>query len=532
MLNSKEISKFLILFLILIFQFTLVSKNNQVKEIDVILSSNSSIYIKTINNLQTNLNANFKLHFLSSIEKNQSKNFFEKLEKNSSDYIITLGYQATSQSLEYVKKKKIIYTLVNSPVVLNHLEVDNVCGINSDPSVDKFLEIVKEINPNAKNVISFFSSESGEILAKEGFYLADKFDILYNAVETKNKESIKNYLNKNKDDIEAIYLVPDPVLDKEVFDFISTFSKDNNIILMTPIPYLINLGVTFSITPFYSRIGILLGELSEKVSNGEDICKNNKIFHVQEYSFQLNKDYSKKSGLNIPENLVLRSENNSILLEGISQMEGGNIELAGIIMNEIIKKDPGNKTAKFFRDLSVRKLNKDKIQKYYKDAEEFLDKKMYSKARESFQKILTITPFSEDAKKGIENTLFLESEVRRRKGELNEKKGENIQAIIDYSDALKIYKQNDKAKKSLEALKQKERRNIPYYKEIASKYYNNRNYQEAENKFKEILLIDPSDKYASEYFQLSENKKRGMQKYLDCIKKNDKKCSLIWKEKK
>ena len=67
-------------------------------------------------------------------------------------------------------------------------------------------------------------------------------------------------------------MVNDPLYSNLEFETLSEFAKKNNIVLMTSFPALVKVGATFGISPDYSKIGVLTGQMANKLYAGTSTC--------------------------------------------------------------------------------------------------------------------------------------------------------------------------------------------------------------------------------------------------------------------
>ncbi len=517
-----------VLFFYLCFIFGIFSET----EIPVLLSSNSSSYITTLNSFQSKFDYPIKLKFLSSLNDEEQIEYFNEIEKNSPPFIITIGNQATFKARDNLINTKIIFTYVNSPSSNNFSSEKNLCGIHTDISIKEYFQVLKEISPKVKKVISFYSNKIGEFYSNEGEYYELAYDLDYRKISIQNKNSITKFLQSNQNEIDAIYLVNDPIYTPENFQVISDFAKKNKIILFSQIPFIVQLGATFSLTPFFSRVGIGLAELSKKVQSNEFDCKNAKGLSIKEFFLSVNQEYSNQSGILIPDSILKRSENSRLIVEAINSYEEGNVELSETIFDKVLKKDAKDIVANSYKteiNLQRKGINIDKL---FIIAEEEYKKKNLSLARETYKKILSVQPNNQFAKEKYEYLIFLNSEQDRIEGDRLERNGLILEAINKYSSSIVILPSNSKSKASLDNLRSKEKKNLSGYFVLALRQYNHREYDTAETSFKKILAINPGDKNANEYLKLTSEKKESMKKFETCYEQNDKKCKLIWQRKK
>jgi ABC-type uncharacterized transport system substrate-binding protein len=517
---------------VLFFYFLFLNLIFSESEIPILLSSNSSSYITTLNSFQSKFEHPTKITFLSSLSEEEQENYFNEIEKNSTPFIITIGNQATFRARDNLKKTKIIFAYVNSPSANNFSIEKNLCGVHTDISIKEYFNILKEISPSVKKVVSFYSNKIGEYYSSEGEYYELQYDIDYRKIPVQNKNSILAFLESNKNDIDAIYLVNDPIYNPENFQIVSDFAKKNRVMLFSQIPFIVQLGANFSLTPFFSRVGIQLAEISKKVKSNEFDCRNSKGISLKEFFLSVNKEYSAESGILIPDSILKKAENSRLIAEAINSYEEGNIELSETIFDKVLKKDSKDIVANSYKSEIILQRKGINIDKLFIQAEEAFKKKNLSLARETYKKILSVQPNNQFAQDKYENLILLNSEQERQDGERLERNGQVLEAIKKYSNSISILPTNQRSKTNLDNLREKERKNIPAYSIIYIRAYNHRDYDLAEEGFKKILAINPNEKNASEYLKLTVEKKESMKKFETCILENDKKCKLIWQKKK
>jgi ABC-type uncharacterized transport system substrate-binding protein len=102
-----------------------------------------------------------------------------------------------------------------------------------DISVGEFFQTLKDINPDAKSVYSFYSSPEGEHSASEGEYNDLKYKLYYHKIKVNTQNDFDSYLEEIKGKADAFYMVNDPLYGKDQFEKLSEFAKNNKIILMT-----------------------------------------------------------------------------------------------------------------------------------------------------------------------------------------------------------------------------------------------------------------------------------------------------------
>lgn len=498
--------------------------------IEILLSSNNSIYLTTLQSIQSSSKRKLNLHFTSGMNDTELKNFFEAIEKKNIPFLITLGPQASLLAKDNLTNTPILYSLINAPRGLGFNYKSNACGVHIDVPIQEFFRALKDIKPNISHVASIYSNSTGEQLVNEADYSDSLFGILFQKIKVESKSDFSEKLNQLKGKIDAFYIVPDSIYTQENFEIISNFARENKIILTTQIPFIVNVGTTFSITPYYARVGTFIGDLATEILSGKTKCKNGYAIAVKEFSLSLNKTYAEESNVSLPYNILKRAENSRLLIEGINFYEKGNLEVSSLVMDKILKDDPTNYTAFYYKNTINQRVNGDRIQDYFNKARDARTVKNYKKERDFYSQILNLQPENEIAKQSFHESLLLESEAERAEGERLENSNQIFAAIQKYLNSVKLLESNAKAKGDLTRLRQKELKNIPAYIQKGKSLYEARKYSDSEEMFQNILLVEPENKNAKEYLRLSKEKKLAMIKYENCIKEADKKCYLLWEK--
>ena len=512
---------------------TLFSTKLFAKEIvHVLLSSNSSSYITTLNTVQNRLDKQIEVTFLSSLNTVEEDEYFKKLENQKTKFLVTVGNVATSRAIQKLTNTKIIFSYVNAPSTKNYSSSQNLCGVHTDISIKEYFKTLKEISPQTKKVVSFYSNKVGEFYSNEGEYYEIEFELDYKKILVNTRADIEKYLENNKLDIDAVYIVNDPIYTPENFQLISNYTKKNNKIIFTQIPFITQLGAIFSLTPYFSRVGTLISELIQNVQSNKIECQNAKGPIIKEFYLNVNSDYARLSNIEIPLNILTRSQNSKLIVEGIHSYEEGNIDLSEILFDKVLKNDPDDSVANTYKaeiDFRKKGVNLDKLKT---EADKEFRLGNLSTSREMYKKLSGFLPNDKSVKEKLNLITELESEKERSLGEKFENKGEVFAAISKFNLAININPLNQKAKSNLESIRSKERKNIPSYSLIAIRLYNQRDYDASEEGFKKILAIDPNDKNANEYLKLSIEKKLSMKKFEDCLRTNDSRCKLLRKVNK
>jgi ABC-type uncharacterized transport system substrate-binding protein len=501
----------------------------QSSSIPILVSSNNGLYLSVLHNLQLSLKAKLELHYLTGMKDSEISDFLSQIQKDSPPFVIGLGNSAALLLKERLKNIPMLFSMVNAPKSKG-LEVESLsCGVNTDVPIAEFFRILKEIKPEIRKVNAFYSNASGEFILREGDYSASQFGLILEKAKLAPQEDIEAALQSIRG-LEAIYIIPDPLFTVEKFEAISKYAKENRLILFTQIPFLVNAGTTFSITPYFARAGNLVGEMGNDILSGKLVCKDGLAYSIKEFFFNINRTFAEESQIYIPSNLYKRANNNKILLEGIKFFEKGNYEISNLVMDKILQNDPANSTALYYKSLLNEKIHGEKMAELITKAKAAQAQNNYRLEREYYNKLLKLEPDNEEFKNKIQESFQEESEKERREGEILESKNQSILAIQKYLQSIKIYDKNAKTRANLESIRNKERVKIPKYFNHAKNQYDARNYEEAIALFKNILLIDSNHKNSIEYLRLSEEKRVAMEKFKECMRLKNKNCYLLWEK--
>lgn len=482
--------------------------------IEVLLSSDSTIYEEALAGLQTSYSKPVRIQYLDVITAEQPdlEQYFSHIEQKGPAAYVTFGIPATKAAIEYLDSVPVIFSMVNSPRMLG-LERKNLCGVSMDVSLEYFFHTLKTIRPDASRVHAFFSSEQGRYLAEEGKYLDYKHGLYYTTSSIRSSE-LSSALEEIRDTADAIYMVPDPVYDRKAFMEVSSFAKRNGIILMSPFPALVRLGTTFGYSPDYTNIGMKTGAMLERISAGSD-CSKELVKPSGQPVFSLNQDFAAQQNISIPESVRERARLSGLLNVGVDLFRENKLRSAKAVFESILNKDPGNPTVKHYRSLVIRRLTSDKTSIYFERAERFEARRNYPAARAQYSAVLQLNPDDPIAKTGFARTSRLYSEQETRRGQALAASDDPFAAMRAYQTAVSVWPDNQTAAAALATLRNEHSSNIPRYLSQAQGMYRARNYDRAIALFNNVLLIHPGHTEAVQYVQLSREKKAAIERLLE-----------------
>lgn len=495
---------------ILFFSYTLYSKESSKQVIEVLLSSDNYIYEQALYGIQTSLDYEVRISYLDVVlsEYNDPRVYFQEIEATGSPLMIVIGPSAASLAKENLVKLPIVFTMVNYPKSLK-LHDRNIAGVSIDVPVEEFFKSLKDISPNSRRIISFYSSNDTEYAINEGDY----FDIKHKMYYTK-KKIIPSELNKNLEEIKGQYdaflIISDPLFNRENFETISEFCSNQNMILISPFPALVKSGATFGLAPDYAKIGVETGNMVNRILSKKSSVEKEGILLPDQPAFFINQEYAKKSGLEFPAEIKERAATTKLFAAGISLLNEGKYKSARTIFENILKKDANNQAASNYLQLVIEKTSGTKVKQMLNDAENYYQKENYASAKSEYQKILIINPNLQIAKEGYKNSINALSEQERFRAQSLTKSGKPFEAIKMYLSSLRTLPSNNKSQAELATLRSQESGKVSEYLKSGIQDYTERNYESAIQTFENIILVNPNEKSAQEYLRLSFKKQEAV----------------------
>jgi putative ABC transport system substrate-binding protein len=500
---------------ICLFSFLILSslaplQSGERKVIEVLLTSDNSIYEQALFGIQTNLNVDLHVTYLDIVESDYDSlgSYFQELENKGVPMIITIGKGATRAAQEYTIKTTIVFSMISYPKGLD-LESSRLCGVSMDVPVDSFLVTLKDIFPDAKSVYSLYSSPEGEFSSDEGEHSDLKNKLIFRKVKTSNN-TFSEDLNSLAKHPDALFIPSDSVYTAENFELISKFSKENSIILMSSFPALVKSGATFGITADYTKIGIETGELANLILEGKSTCEKERVRFPKHFNFLLNESFAKESNIKIPTIISERAKRSKLFSIGLQLLNEEKWSSSKVVFDTILKEDPSNQSALAYQQLALERLSGNQVKDILKRAAVNFDTGNYQGARQEYQRALNLNPNLTLAREGILKSQIHQSEKERNKANVLKGQGLVYESIRVYLDALHTYPQNTSAKIELETLRKKETYLIPALSQEGIQNYQNRDYDKSIECFEKILLIEPLNKSAIEYQRLSIKKREAI----------------------
>ena len=484
------------------------------EEIQVLLSSDTNIYATGLAGIQATMRVPLRINYLDALSQAEVDigRYFRRLERRGDPLVITIGPRATRVALEHLRKTPVLFSMVHSPRTYRPAKVPT-CGVSLDISIAEYFRALKEVAPNARNVRAFYSTDENEFLVGEGEYLDLRHGLAYTRQKITRRERLRPALEKMSD-VDAVYMISDPLYDQERFEQLSRYCRDNSIVLMTSFAPLVRAGATFGIAPNYGRTGVLTGEMANRILGGESSCAGEGVGFVDQTSFYLNEEYASASGLILADSVKERARLTRLFNAGFNFVNQDKLDSARIVFDAILERDPDHGPALAYRRLVVERQTGERTSALLSAARASHAAQRYDLAARDYRRVMRIHPGHEAAGRGLRKALLARSEVERRRGLDLLRSGDAFAAIKMFQAALRSFPGNGAAGRDLARARASQAARLPNFTRTGIALYNSREYARAIRIFENILLIRPGHGQATEYLRLSRKKHAAIQKLL------------------
>ena len=514
--NTVRMRHYRILVCLLALALTGQSAQATPGEVQVLLSSDTEIYAAGLNGIQSSLSNPLRIHYLDALAPDDAglETYFRELEgAGRTLLVIAVGTRAARAALKYLTKVPLVFSMVSAPRTLG-AAVNRSCGVSMDVPVERFFETLKEVAPAARRVAAFFSTTQGEHLAGEGEYSDLRSGLFFEKVRVSEREGLGSALQKVKGRIDALYLVADPLYDRLRFREISEFSKKNHVVLMTSFASLVQAGATFGLTPDYFRLGVLTGEMADRILSGRSTCQREAVQYGDRISLYVNEDFAARSGISLPPAVRKRASLTRLINAGIRLFNQGRHPSARKVFEAVLERDPRNRAAFLYRARIVEKETGEQTRKLLDAAIVHTGAGRYAEALADYRAILTLNPGHRTAARLLEDTRRKKSESERASAQTAAARGDIFGALRLYHAAIHSLPENTVAVQELNRLRAGQSGRVPALFADGLSAYNGRRYDIAIHKLDNVLLLQPGHKQAVEYLRLSRKKKEAVERLL------------------
>ena len=486
------------------------------REVQVLLSSDTEIYAAGLNGIQSVLTNPLRIRYLDALAPDDAglETYFRKLESaGDTALVIAVGTRAARAALKHLTSVPLVFSMVSAPRTLG-ARVNSSCGVTMDVPVERFFETLKEVAPKSRRVAAFFSTPQGEHLAGEGEYSDLRSGLFFQKIRVSERDGLSAALEKVKGKADALYLVADPLYDRLRFREISEFSRKNRVVLMTSFASLVQAGATFGLTPDYFRLGVLTGEMADRILRGKSTCQREAVQYGDRISLYVNEDFAAKSGISIPPQVRKRASLTRLINAGIRLFNQGRYSSARKVFEAVLERDPRNRAAFTYRARIIEKETGDQTRELLAVARGHIASGRFAEALRDYEKVLRLNPGHREATHLLAETRARKSETEQQAARDAASHGDVFRALRLYLEAIRTLPGNAVAAQELSHLRALQRGRVPALFADGLSAYNKRRYDEAIHLLDSVLLLQPGHRQSVEYLRLSRKKKEAVERLL------------------
>lgn len=489
------------------------AENNAPGVIDILVSSDTNIYAEAVSAFQSAYPGPVNVQYLDVVlDDGEGRSYFDRVENSDARVFVAVGPAAARLAVARLKKKPVLVSMVNAPRTLRG-SGRVVCGVSMDVPVADFFRTLRELNPSARRVASFYSTDEGAYLTGEGEYADVKFGLEFSRRRV-TSDAFTGALEALRGKVDAFYMPADPLYDRSRFEALSAFARENKIVLMTPFSSLLAPGSTFALSPDYGRMGFAVGNMAARIQAKHSTCASEGFAFPDEPLFYLNPEYAKASGIDVPAALVERARLTGILNTGVNLLQEGKLKSAQAVFQAVLERDPGNKAAQSYRDVVAERLSGGTVRGILEGADRLYAERRYAQSAGEYKRALSLNPSLARARAGLDRALLAWSEEERREGLRLEEAGQLLEALRFFQSALRTLETNGNAKADQERVRQAVWGTVPQLLADGIKAYNNREYDVSIAQLQNVLLVDPQNRKAAEYLRLAMKKKEAIDRLM------------------
>jgi len=233
----------------------------------------------------------------------------DKLVNERSDLILAIATSAAQAVANKTKDIPILITAVTDPadaklVKSNEDPQTNVTGTSDLNPINKQIELLKRLKPDAKNVgILYSSSESNsklqaDIAKKE----LEKLGIKGIDFTVSNTNDVQLVVQSMVSQVDAVYVPTDNVIASAI-STVTNILNDKNIPTIVSDGNLVENGALATYGIDYYKIGKQTASMAVKILRGESKPQDMAIEYIKEVELIINRDIVERLKITVPEDL-------------------------------------------------------------------------------------------------------------------------------------------------------------------------------------------------------------------------------------
>ena len=227
--------------------------------------------------------------------------------QSKKDLILAVSTPSAQSAFNATKDIPILITAVTDPVAVG-LVGDNITGTSDMAPVNKQVELIKALLPNAKRigVVYNTSEENSQILVKKLKVESEKYG--YKVVEkgVTNVNEVGQALDVLLKDVDVLYTPTDNLI-VAATPLVLSKANEANVPVIGCIEDQVIQGALATETLDYKQLGYQTGEIAVRVLNGEN-PKDIPIETQRDTKLLINKEVAERLNINLPAELKNRAQ--------------------------------------------------------------------------------------------------------------------------------------------------------------------------------------------------------------------------------
>lgn len=221
----------------------------------------------------------------------------------SKDLILAVSTPSAQAAYNATKEKPILITAVTDPVAAG-LVADNISGTSDASPIDKQVELIKRLIPNAKKIgVIYNTSEQNSLVILENLKTeADKkgLEIVEAGVTSVNEIALA--LDSILGQVDVLYTPTDNLV-VSATPLVLEKARDRSVPVVGSIEEQVVQGALATETIDYEKLGYQTGQMAVRILNGEDI-RSMPVETLKDTQTIINSEAAKKLGIELNEDLL------------------------------------------------------------------------------------------------------------------------------------------------------------------------------------------------------------------------------------
>ena len=231
------------------------------------------------------------------LSESKTTDIYAEISNMMPDIIVAIGRDALAQVTNLADIPLIYFMVMNpEPEVF---ENRNISGVSMNVSYDIQLRTLLKVIPRMKSLGLLYDPYRNTVFVEKAREAAEETDIRLLPSVVHSLRDVPSALNDLKSAIDALWMLPDPAINSpEALEMLLLFSLENKIPILTFSEKYLRLGAFISISADPSDMGILAGEMANRILEGDQTALRQHI-NAKKAKVEINHKLAGKLGIDI-----------------------------------------------------------------------------------------------------------------------------------------------------------------------------------------------------------------------------------------